>query len=1099
MLRLILGRAGTGKTARVMNEIKEEGQNGRKKLILLVPEQFSHDAERQLCRFCGDSLSLYGESVTFTRLASRVIAETGGKQGEILDEGALILAMWRALELSRPRLRLYGAGDARAEFLERLLLTAKELKGENITPRELWEAAGSASALSDKLWDLSVIFGAYDEMFTEWLDPSDILTLLARRVPASEELEGARVYIDGFSDFTAQETEVIAQFLRKGLDITVSLTCDGLRGDGEEFELPRRTALTLIRVAWYVGCPYETKELTRYASRRDPALRFLESALFAPDNVSYGADTGGAVSLLGGLSPYSECELAAAQTMKLVRSGYRWRDISVVSREAQTYIPLCENVFEKYGIPVFSGGRTDILRMSPVALAVSALEIAAGNWDYAKVFKYLKTGFAGITHEECCELENYVLRWKIRGGAWARKKPWILPVKGETRDAADETADADLARIDALRRRVHAPLGKLGRELAGEEKCQGKLDALIAFLRDIGLPEALDAKADALTALGQARRASEYSRLWTMIERVCRQFAAILGDFEADARLFARLFELYVSRCDMGAIPQSLDRVMLGDMAKGRRRDVKCLIVLGASDRKLPNISGAGGILSDAERSELSGAGLRLRDTARSRVSREMNLVYSSLALPSERLVLTCPSAGGERPSRIALRISNMFELPIKTPEISERLGETAGPCLELAAMAEEMPDDAVARAARLCAQDGTLGDDVANLFVAQWRGEDRSVLSRGAVESLYGSVLRLSATRVDRFNSCKFAFFMDSGLHAGIRGGSELDAPESGAFLHYVLENVARDVMDLGGFDKITESDCRELTSKYAGEYSSGRLRGFDDRAGRYRYLYQRLAAEAENIVWDMADELRRSDFRPTAFEYKFRSNMDLDGKKLTVSGLIDRIDIWRDGARNYVRVVDYKTGVKGFDLTDVLSGRGAQMLIYLSALRAQSDPVPAAVPAGVLYAPAKEYILDAPRRASDSEIERGRAAKLRRSGLILNLPGVIEAMETGVDKTYLPVKRNAAGDYSGDGLVSEQRLVLLLDYVDAMLARAALDIMSGDVSADPFYRGENTNACNYCEYRIACHFGESVGDARRYQPKIGDGEFWGILEAGV
>jgi ATP-dependent helicase/nuclease subunit B len=1073
-----------------MSEIRSLGEGGERGLRLIVPDQFSHGAERQLCQVCGDSLSLYGEVVTFTGLCSRVFAQAGCAAETFLGEGAVILAMWRALESVRARLVAYRNLGAGADFARELLAAAREFKCARITPSALAEVSGAASgALRGKLADLSLIMGAYEGITRGERDPADKLSLLAELIPQCGALEGGRVYIDGFNDFTQQEISVVRALLDKCGRVTVGLTCGGLTDAEEVFELPRSAADRLMRAARDAGARCESVSLGIPArDTRAPELRHMDRWLFAPRAIRFEGTYRGGVRLLRAPAPYAECEEAAAHALRLARRGYRWRDIAVAARDAAGYIPLCESVFGRYGIPVFTGGREDILQKPPMALVIAALETVTGGWEYSSMFRYLKTGLTDITAEECCLLENYVLKWNIRGGRgiWTRAAPWTMPAEGSGR-ARDGDGGAT-ARIDDIRARAAAPLDALRAAVDGETECGAKLAGLLAFLERIGLPERLTEKAAEFTRRGDMRAASEYARLWDILGEVCGQFGRMLGGTRADGAEFMRLFTLAVSCYDVSVIPVSLDRVVLGDMAKGRHRDVKCLIVLGASESGLPHVPDGGGVLTDAERIEMAILGADSGGTASERYAREINMIYSSLAMPARELFVTYSADGGSGPSPVMTRLSEMFGVPIEESRAPERLSEAPVPCSELAAMADGFPHSAVAAAAR-------------EYFC---RGRERGVaasderLTRERAAALYGSEPDLSASRANRFNSCKFAFFMEHGLRARARGRAELDAPASGTFMHYILEKTASEIAGTVGFGQVTARECAILAARHADEYARRELGGFDDRSGRFRFMYKRLAADAARIVADTAGEMGRSEFKPCEFEYKFSDHVQKDGASFRLTGLVDRIDEWDSGGARYVRVIDYKTGKMSLDLTEVYYGVNAQMLIYLSALRRRGGRAEGAVPAGILYVPARDTVLPAARNITDAQLAKLRERELRRSGILLHDAHVLDAMETGGENIYLPVCRDADGAYSGDALVSPRRFERLLEYADDILAGVASRVADGEVAPDPYTADGRSGPCDYCDYRSACRFGESGGEMRLLR-KLAPAEFWALLEAGA
>lgn len=1114
MLTLVLGRAGTGKTSYIMNDIRRRAAAGETKLLLLVPEQYSHDAERQLCKICGDGLSLHGEALSFSRLCNRVFAETGGAADGSLDDGGRLLVMNRALDAAGSQLKIYARSERKADFLNKLLQVSKEFKSACITPVDIEAAAsGIEGSLSDKLHDLSLILSAYDSFFHhEASNPDDKLTRLAEALKDSSLGEAGRIYIDGFTDFTAQEMRVLRELMKKNAELTVCLTCDRTpdddsKGTEEIFETSRRTAELMLRSAAEHGLETSIIEMKAPLGHRAEELLFLEKNLFCYSPEQYAGENT-AVELHMAAAPAEECAYAAYKILELVKKGYRWRDIAVMTCDGVTYNALAENIFEQYGIPVFVSRKTEILQKPPAALIGAALDIIENGWEYDAVFRYLKTGLTGISPPDCDELENYVLKWNIRGVSWTREEDWVLPPSGYERsfDGKDEER---LERLNSLRRRIVAPLVALHKEMRDAGTTGGKLRALYGFLENIRLPERLQAKAEDFFNHGEIQLRDEYVQLWDILKKAMEQYDAIMGDASCDLAGFSRLWSLLLSQYDVGVIPVSLDRVGLGDMSRQRRRDIKCLIVLGASDDFLPNVTDGGGVLSDSERGELAVLGIDIAGTTEERLYREMNGIYSSFTLPTDKLIVTYPETGltgGEkRPSFIVKRLKLLFVLA--------ETGETAGgakladmirtaafsPCFELAAESGRS-DNPIPAAAY--AYFSSLPDYAEKLdFISRTAVSDRGSLSDDKASKLYGHKLTMSASRVDKFYACRFEYFLQYGLNAKPRKPAGFDAPVAGTFMHYILENVTRDIKNTGGFTESTDEACRALTAKYVKQYISDVLLGFQDKTSRFKYLFRRIVKDTETVVLDMVRELRNSDFAPIDFELEFSEAGPLppatlsDGlNSLSVKGFVDRVDGWVNDGRLFLRVVDYKTGRKSFSLSDIWYGMGMQMLIYLFTLQkyGRERYKMEIEPAGVLYAPARDIILPVPRNATDEAIEEQRLKKLKRSGLILNDEDVVEAMERGKDKKYLPVKTTKDGFITGESLADLEQLGRLSVHIDKMLLEIAGGVKTGSIAADPYFRGPDDNACSYCDYGAACHFSESGGDKRRYLKKLKADEAW-------
>ena len=1101
MLRLILGKAGTGKTAAVMEEIRRAVQEKRSGQILLVPEQYSHEAERELCAVCGDSLSLYGEVFSFTGLARRLMSELGGGAATWLDKGGRLLCMSLALSQCASQLHIFTATQRRGELQSALLQQLDELKTARVTPEQLESAAGRAGGeLGDKLRDFALIAAAYEAVVANGrADPVDRLDRLAALIPESALGPETSVYVDGFLDFTAQELAVLAALLEKDVSLTVCLTVDELDGQNELYALSRLSARRLLAEAHRHRRPTEVQYLDSREGKC-PGLRWFSEELFRYGKADYpGEDR--PVSLVLAESITAECEQAAARILSLVRRGdCRWRDIAVAVRGFEDYRGALESVFALYGIPLFTARRSELLQKPLPALVALAYELPESGWEVDDVISLLRTGLTGLSVEESDSLADYVYKWQLRGWAWERPEDWRQHPDGYGAEY-DEAAVKRLADINALRRRFAGPLLRFSERTEGTVSAREQAAALAGLLDDWSLPEQLTQRADALEAAGEGALAAEYRQLWEILIGALEQCAAILGEAPMDRASFGGLFTRMLSQYDIGLIPVSLDRVGAGDFDRMRRRRIKHLFVLGCSDDRIPRTEESVGLFDPAERERLLSLDIDLGG-GEGELWREFSLLYATLTLPSESLTLSCPVSGpdGEplRPAFVFSRARALFSLEPEHPEPEETRLSAAGPALTLAARAIK-GGSARAEAAAVWFREKEPErfrklEAAANLT--------RGRLSPQAVEALYGKRLRLSASRIDRFASCRYAYFCQYGLRAKPYEPAGFTPPEIGTFMHCVLEQTAKAAKAQGGFAAISDEELHKLTDRFVSDFVHTELNDFKEKSPRFVHLFRRLCADMHRIVLDMAQELRRSDFEPLDFELDF-SQADTfkpvelgEGEgAMTLTGVADRVDGWLHEGKLYLRVVDYKTGKKAFSLSDVWNGMGLQMLLYLFALESDGEARygEAIVPAGVMYVPARSAILSL-RRDSPEEEEKKRGDALRRSGLVLSDADVIEAWEKGEDKRYIPVKLK--GGSAVDGVASMEKLGLLSRHIRGCLTDMAAELHRGSIAADPYYRSQTETACLNCDYFDACHFSEGEnGEQSRFLPHIKDEKIWNMM----
>lgn len=1096
-LNLWIGRANTGKSKRILEKIQEMGDSSKQ--ILLVPEHVSHKVEVDMVHMCGATVSRHAEVLSPRLLANRVLSLTGGLSDGTLDAGGKLLMMQLALQETAPVLKVYARPSRRAPFLMELVTLCDELQACNIQPEKLGEASEVVGGMSgEKLHDVSIIYTAYLRyLHRDGADRRDLMTKLVENLENSCYIDGKDIFLDGFSYFTAQEEELISIFLRRGKSVTVTLM--GERDSSREiFRQSLRTRDRLIRVASKNGSACEVIYL--HGCEPKNSLQHIEKNFFGESKKWEG--DGNEVSLYRANTVFSEVEYVASQILWLVRTeGIRFRDISVTARNLDDYSATIENVFERYGIPFYMSRRSDILEKPVLSLIAGALDSVAGGYEYEDMFRWLKTGLAGITDDECDILENYVIQWDLHGSAWLKAEDWVANPDGWQEKFSSEQEDA-LARINDIRERVSSPLRHLAQGLKTQSGAKGKLTALWRFLEEIGLAQQLLERTSALEELGELQQASEYSQLWDLLCDVMDQFAETLGDMPIDTEDFVRLIKLILTQYDVGTIPVSLDQVQVTQITRNDRHQVKCLFLIGCNDHVLPSVPSSTGLLSREDRSQLLEQGIELAPSGLDLLDIELQNLYAVLAQPENRLCISWPvtdlNGSPLRPSFVVGRIRTLVPDVVELAESSDRCYRLSAniPALEMAG------DHRGGRLWQFFAENGNYTTQLDAMERAA--GMKRGHLSEQAVEALYGRSYRMSASRIDKINSCHFAYFMQYGLRAKERTSAGFDAAQVGTFLHYVLEHVARRAVKRGGFGELSEEELNRLIAEVIQTYIEESLPGFDDKDARFRYLFHRLGKTVTTIVANVAHELMESDFVPMFFELDFSEDGDLpaitihtDDAALTVTGKVDRVDGWLKDGKLYLRVVDYKSGKKAFDLGDVMHGLNIQMLLYLFTLEREGKNLfceGEIVPAGIMYLPARDVLINAPKGIDPVKLRAAMDKELRRSGMVLSDPEVLNAMEHGVmdGPRFLPLVLDRDGSIT-KGVATAEELGKLGKYVDKLLERIAREMREGNIDADPCGRGEQDNACTYCEFASACHFMDmDDGDHMNYIRSVKIEDFW-------
>ena len=687
---------------------------------------------------------------------------------------------------------------------------------------------------------------------------------------------------------------------------------------------------------------------------------------------------------------------------------------------------------------------------------------------------------------------------------WVRDVDWTANPDGYGAPW-DDRRTAALAELNGLRRRVRQPLSRLAEGMKAAETAGEKVQALYSFAEDLNLQARLEETMRAQAERGLLQDAEETAKLWDILCGVLDQFVEILGEEPLSLDEFTRLFQQVVTQYSVGTIPVSLDQVSVSEITRNDRHTTRYLFLLGANDHVLPAAGQRGGILNDDDRDALALRGIELAPTGMAQMNIELQNLYAALAQPTEGLRVSYPvtdvSGGSLRPAFVVGRIQTLFPLAALEREGAGKEYRLTAPTPALE-MAGRRRDGALWR---YFAAAGGFSQRLAAMERAAEMSRGR--LSRAAVRSLYGERFYLSASRLEKLNSCHFAYFMQYGLKAEPRRKAAFDAPQIGTFLHYLLENVTRACMDRGGFAQVDRGELRALVRTWMDRYVEQELQNFRDRDARFRYLFSRLRSTAYAIVEQAAEELRHSDFVPLAFELPFGDGGALpavtvsepDGE-LRITGKVDRVDGWVKDETLYLRVVDYKTGRKSFDLSAVKMGLDLQMLLYLFTLQKEGKTVfgREIEPVGVLYFPARDEILPARRSITPEALQSEVEKNLRRSGLLLRDPQVLQAMEheSLTEPHYLPLRVSREGGVSG-AIASAAQLGKLGLYVDRLLHRVARELRDGDIDADPYGRSDEDRYCQFCDFAGACHFQDGRdGDRLRYVTGVQPDVFWRQIE---
>ncbi|HHW45903.1 MAG TPA: hypothetical protein GXX17_03210 [Clostridiales bacterium] len=1074
MLKFIFGRASSGKTTTIINRICDE-VNKQKQVILLVPEQFTFESEKTLLKYLGYSVSDLVEVLSFSRLVDRIGRDIGGIAGKRLDDSGRFIIMGRAINSIKSQLNVLTSHTDSPEFIKMMATTVAELKQAAVNPDLLLNAAGSlpSSALRAKISDVALIMAAYDSCLGRtFIDPADSLTVLYKRLADYPFFKGKSVYIDSFKGFTAQQLLLLDRIIQQADNVTVSLCTDGdiyLDDNLGLFANVNSTAKTLENLAKKHDTGVDTPVVLNKSYFNSRALCILEENLFNP-KAKTDELASEDITVCRAENIYKEADFVARTIHKLVREeGYRYRDIVVIARDAESYQGILDTAFEHHNIPLYMDKRRSAEHLPLMVFAVSALN-AASRFETDDILKYLKTQLTDINEEEINLLENYCFIWSIN------RKQWLEPFKFNP-DGFESRGDDNselLQVIEDIRQRAVNPLVRLKKCFAGG-KVEDMARGVYELLLECRVPEHLQDYTNALRQQGQNEYADLQGQSWealiNLLDGLC---ACLQGEYLSDND-FIKYFENALFALTLGTISQNLDQVTFGSADRVRPSRPKVTFIIGANQGVFPKVSENTGLFSIRERQRLIELGLPISDRYIQEAIDENFLLYTAVCSPSEKLFVSYYLAdlNGEikEPSILIDKLLSIFPKGIKVIEETgadiclEKI-EARRPAFELLAANWNRQDGKFAALYKYFREQEEYRDRLE--AIENFQNRDRK-LDPQTAKRLYGTSLYISPSRVDMFYRCSFSYFCRYGLKARVIRPAEIDVMLRGTIVHYVLENIIRiygkRLADLSAAER---NDCIDrLIEDYLNEFLGGR----EYKSRKFLFLLEKISVMLKSLVANIADEFKVSLFEPVACELEIDYNSLVKpvkislpgGAQIAVGGVVDRVDMWQDGVNKYVRVIDYKTGSRRFYLADVLYGLNLQMLLYLFTIAENGQGVFSnARPAGILYMPSKRVIPD-----EDSADE----VNLKMNGLLIADEHVLKAMETSAQCKYIPVKYDKSGDLirRNSSLIETENLQIIKEYIFDLIKRMGTEIYSGKIDINPL-DGRDLPACKYCDYRPCC-----------------------------
>lgn len=1115
-LRFCFGPSGSGKSHRIYEEImqraaEEPGRN----FLIIVPDQFTMQTQKDLVMRSDRDGILNIDVLSFGRLSHRILEEVGTKEMPVLDDTGKSLVLQKVAADLKEQLPAMGSLLHKQGYIHEVKSAISEFMQYGISTQDMDKLITSAQkrgALAMKLKDLKTLYrGFQDYIRDHFITTEETLDVLRRSLSKSKILKGSVVVFDGFTGFTPIQNRLIQELMRVCAETIVTVTIgvgeDPYKMDGEQklFHLSKKTVADLEKLAAEAEVERGEDLFVKGGPNRfakAPALHYLEQNLFRYQYEPYAGEQQ-EIHMFEALSPREEVHQTALSIRHLIREqGMTYRDIAVVIGDLEGYASYVETEFGQLEIPCFLDRTRGIVLNPMIEYIKSALQLYIKDFSYDTVFHFLRSGMADISREEIDELENYVIRTGARGyRTYSRLFTRRTEEMQGNAEGSEQAEEKTMERLNRIRQQFMDAVEIL--HMGSQEKAGDYVSHLYDFLEQNQVQQKLLNYQQQFEKEGDLSRAREYAQIYRLVMDLLDQVYELLGEEEISRQEFADILEAGFGEITVGTIPQNVDRIVVGDMERTRLKQVKVLFFLGVNDGNIPKNASKGGIISDMDREFLIESGTEMAPSPRQQMYIQRLYLYLNMTKPSEQLYLSYAKVNSEgkgiRPSYLIDTVRKLFPaMSVEYPQNRSRLEQIEGRQEGARYLAEELREYV----------EGTLPEEERQDFYLMYRayeadaaGRDlltraafrryrESGLSRIVARALYGQQLENSVSRLETYAACACRHFLQYGLSLQEREEFGFEASDMGTVYHAVLENFAGKLAEsnLTWWDfteDFAAKAVKESVEAYAATYGETVLYS----SARNEYAITRMSRILTRTVLTLQKHLKQGSFQPDDYELSFRFAEDLDSihvdlsedEKMHLQGRIDRIDVSEDAEHVYVKVIDYKSGNRKFDLAALYYGLQLQLVVYMNAameMESRKHPDKEIVPAALLYYHIDDPTIETPVELTDEQINEQILAKLRMNGVVNSDPEVVERLDRYMqDKSVvIPVEKKKDGSFSArSGVLSREEMQLISSYVDAKIRSIGREILDGKIAANPYEKG-NEEACTYCAYKKVCGFDGSI-----------------------
>ncbi|WP_339228811.1 helicase-exonuclease AddAB subunit AddB [Oceanobacillus sp. FSL K6-2867] len=1130
-LRFIMGRSGTGKSGRTLDEIKEKllANPQGSPIFYIVPDQMTFQQEFALFNDEDIKGSIRAQVVSFSRLAWRILQETGGGTRQFISSIGLQMMLRKIIEEKQGEWQVFQKAMEKQGFLNQLEQMITEFKRYQISPEILHmqmehmnqfvHKAPGEVALLNKLDDLVYIYEKLTAALKDhYMDGEDQLQLLAEKIVESSILKDAEIYIDGFHSFTPNELIVVEALMKQCQSVTITLAVDNPNDTTSELDLFHQTSETYHTLKQIA---YENYVMVDETIVMNPANgRFKDRPYFAhleqnfdvrPSPEFHGEVP---IQIAEAVHPRAEVEGTAQEILRLIREEkYRFQDIAIFIRQTDVYHSLIQTIFDDHDIPVFIDEKRTMLNHALIEFIRSMLDIVEGNWRYDAVFRVLKTGFIPVsnqkfplTNDAIDELENYVLEYGIRSRErWFSDEEWKFQrFRGFENKVQTDMEKQTQERINTYRAQIVKALQPFDEQIRKAATVRELSEITYLLLEKLGVPERLEDMRTYYDEHGEIEKGREQEQVWAAVIQLFDEMVEMAGDEPMKLGTFRSALDAGFETLKFAHVPPSMDHVIVGTVDRSRLSGVQCAFLLGVNDGIWPMKPPTDSMINEEERAVLAENGMKLAESGKRQLLDDWFYMYLAFTVAQDKLMISYPLSDEEgkakMPSQLIKRIEDLFpsccnHLLLQDPDeladaerfITTSVKTRSALTAQLARSQKGYPIQPVWwEVYNWYVEHQPKYSTTYKILQSLYYENKPSNLAKDTVEELYPKQVKASVSRLETYYRCSYQHFAKYSLKLDERKTYKLDAPDIGQLFHEALKIITDWIQGEGkDFAQLTKKDADGYAGKAVFNLAPILQHQILHSSNRYKYIQQKLQEVIARATYILSEQARQSNFSPVGLELGFGDKEKLpplkmqlpNGYELLLRGRIDRVDKALNEDNLYLRIIDYKSSAKGLNLMEVYYGIALQMLAYLDVVLTHSEQWLGreATPAGVLYFHVHNPMISSKQKINDDQISEEIFKKYKMQGLLLSDEEIVKMMDKSLESgssQIVPagIKKNG-GFYGYSKIADQETFSSLQHHIHQLMRNAGIDMTSGGVDLNPYQHKEQI-ACTFCPFHSVCQF---------------------------